>query len=380
MSGAHSGRQIPGGGLTSYGGDRFAGKFDDSEDERGEDRFGGSLDSPDGREREVSPEHDDGMAWPTQLLQLSGTKGLFQEFSANDARRAGADNSATGDRAGMQRRRVDRLSASESVQLEALVKDVAFLADRSQACASDGQASVPPHHDINQEEIKRARQQLDLEDNPSRQAIFSLLTDSRMRQDVGERILRILADPDFDAKDVGWTSLLHMRREVDRLMPDFAGTHEVPLCIPGNHGQSVRLRYKDNKPVTFAYNGLWGLGIDMFREAEYASSTVLRPQPEFNDVTGAREYGTFAGGLLFQEMCRTAPPDHIVLAMMLASDEATFMSRMSAYPVYCGLPPIPVPSCTAFLLISDLWHRVIHPLRLPPADRLLFCVFAQARS
>lgn len=347
--------EVPGGGLKSHGGTSYLQRL--LEMQRAQERHG--LPShpdpewqedmpddmplpedvpplPDAPEGGCPPDssHNPSTAWPTELLCLSGSRHVFQQRGGRGTG-PGPDRSATGNRAGEHRVAVQRLNAEQEERLQALMAD---LPRPVHAPATDEDAHLTDIGWRHDKGLKEAAAALNLAGNPSRQAIFSLVTDSKVRPDVSERILRILADPDFEPERVGWPNLAALRKDVDQAMPDFVGTHDVPVIIPGNKGQPVHLRYLDKAPVILSYHNLWETGVDMFGEAEYAASTSLHPQVDLNDSTGVREYSSFAGGLLFQEMYRTAPSGHTVLALMLASDEANFLSRMTAYPVYCESP------------------------------------------
>ena len=180
--------------------------------------------------------------------------------------------------------------------------------------------------------------------NPSMEGVIGIVTDPSFGDQNANQVLKLFTDlgPDFRAEDVGFTTMADLRKKLNKSMPTLTGTKNIPVYIPGLDGQPVLLLYKNGKQVEFAHHNLWDEALDMARDPLYQDHFVFRPEPEFNQA-GERVWSTFKGGLLFEQMQATISNGFLIIAPILASDEATFLSRMSAYPLYCEFRLLPTP-------------------------------------
>ena len=249
--------------------------------------------------------------WPPRTLQMAGNKCVFLQPDADTTHR------------GFE----DRLSGCEQAEFATLVARV----PRSAPLVCVLGQEEPVFIDT---ELSRASKWLKTDINSSRVALLNLVADSKMSVATTDNLLKILGHPHFHARDVEWKNSAQMKREVDKSMPKSTAPRLQALKILGTNGQPVNLLYRDGRKIMFAYHTVWETCLQQFRDPLFAASTALFPEPQYDPVSGARQWGSFSGGLLFAEMYNSAPPNHLVLAIILASDEASYLSSQSAWAAY----------------------------------------------
>lgn len=174
--------------------------------------------------------------------------------------------------------------------------------------------------------------------NPSMLSIVDFIQESNISEKDADRLLKILASADFEAKDVGFSSWRTLKRAYDDIIPTLLKVRSEVVVIPDKDGQPVELRHKDGTRIMFYYHNIWERALLMYREPRFAQHLILQPQPQYRTLHCGRRvrvYNTFSSGLLFQEMVRMVPPKHVVVSPIIYSDEATRFTKCSAYPIYC---------------------------------------------
>ena len=273
-------------------------------------------------------------AWPTRLLRLLGTHLIHPPYHSARGE-CPPDSGPTAVNACVRRQRVPRLSPAEQAELDRLIKT-----DDPLAPLAVPAAGLSGYFDELDHDVLRARKAMKLSGNRTRESVISMVTDINFGEANANKVIQLFTDlgPDCCAPLLGFTNMVDLRRQLAKVAPKLSSTLSVPVCIAGHDGQPVPLLYRSGKPVLFAHHCLWHEALDMARDPLYKDHFVLSPQKAFNE-RGERVWSTFKGGLLFEEMQATAPPGYLVIAPILASDEATFLSRLSAYPVYCEFAP-----------------------------------------
>lgn len=224
------------------------------------------------------------------------------------------------------------------------------LACRAKILRDESIADAGPHLSPDEDFFKAHDQQVEqaskqLRANPSMLAIVDFIQDCHIVEADADRLLKILASPDFKAASVGFSSWNELKRCYDSIMPTLFKVKSDIVVIPDKDGRPVELRRRDGTPVMFYYHNLWERALLMYRDPRLAKHLILQPQPQHRTLPCGRVvrvYNTISSGLLFQEMLRMVPPQHVVVAPILYSDEATRLTKCSAYPMYCEyFPSVP---------------------------------------
>ena len=262
--------------------------------------------------------------WPTPVLRMTGPLHVWPP-----AGRLAQDSGPTSSDAGRKRGRELRLSPSQQLELTQLLQTPPVT-----ELPHVGPVGPTAHFDAHDQEVLASIEGMN--SNPTQTCVVEMVSDPAFGEVNGNKVFSLLQHlgKRFRAQDVGFTSMADLRRQLGKHMPKLTGTDDVPVIIAGLDGQPVQLKHTNGRPVLFAHHNLWHESLDISRDPLYQDQFVLRPQAQFNS-RGERVWSTFRGGLLFEQMQASAPPGYMVIAPILASDEATFLSRMSAYPIYC---------------------------------------------
>ena len=174
--------------------------------------------------------------------------------------------------------------------------------------------------------------------NVSQLAVLEYVQDCMLSEENATKLLKLLSRPDFDAKAVSFLNWKQFLTHCRKITPDLLKMSETPVTIPGKDGTPVTLTYPDGRPIILYHRNVFNTALLMARDSHFSKHLVTQPTPQFRALPDGkgkvRVYNSLSSGLLFQEMCRTAPPQHTVIAPILYSDASTRLSRLQAWPIY----------------------------------------------
>ncbi len=253
-----------------------------------------------------------GQLWPHHLVAWSGPK-----FFASHARA--------------------QLPASQMASLDQWDSSMSW--GRDPVRSPQHKRRAPAFLSLHDTQVKEAAAAID--SNYSQHAILTWLDESGNSEERCDSLLKILADPRFDASKVGIDSMSSLRHTVSKVMPDLVGAYEAPIVIPGVDGKNFTLTFPDGSPAVLHYHNVYEQALLMFRDLKFADDTFAFPKPLYKvrgDLSSARILRGFQSGKLYEAMHHTAPAGHGVIAVQLYSDESKLLSTMKAYPIYCEPP------------------------------------------
>lgn len=264
--------------------------------------------------------------WPPLILR-AGPPYTFHGFSSRSADDPQATRSAI--------TFSSRFTPEETQMFSALKGGLAV--PHTQLDASKPMPHKRNYLEAHYQQVKKARKKVG--HNSSQRALFRWISEARLSHAVADDLLKLIGHSGFHSASVGVSSMAELQALCSDSMPDLVGTHAAQIQIAGSNGRLVPLRFENGQTATFHFHNMWEQALLLFSDPAFKDKIYTKPHIQHRvcgNGSTVRMYNTFASGLLYQAMCESAPPNHLVLAPCLYSDESSMpFPNMTAYPIYC---------------------------------------------